>query len=125
MRKSSGTEQSPLELLRYRSNCSARITDHQFRGGNTSSKFDLTIGFRKPARARGEGAAAAICDRWGRRMRCVLDKLEQLIDRYRGEAHEDDGRYYPCARSVTTASPRRSNDAARVSAVRSRRSPPS
>lgn len=96
-------ESRPLELLRYRSNllgADLRITN--FGGGNTSSKFDLTDplsgrharvlavkGSGGDLRSIGTGGFAIL----------YLDKLEQLIDRYRGEAHEDEmvARYPLCA----------------------------
>src|SRR5436189_2862882 len=94
---------SPLELLRYRSNLlgeDLRITN--FGGGNTSSKFDL------PDPLTGEPARVMAVKGSGGDLRSIsasgfavlyLDKLEQLIARYRGEAHEDEMvAFYPlCA----------------------------
>ena len=94
---------SPLELLRYRSNLlgeDLRITN--FGGGNTSSKFELpdpltgapsrvmaVKGSGGDLRSIGSGGFAVL----------YLDKLEALIARYRGEAHEDEmvGFYPLCA----------------------------
>ena len=93
----------PLELLRYRSNllgADLRITN--FGGGNTSSKFDLTDPMSgRPARVlavKGSGGDLRSMATAGFAL-LYLDKLEQLIDRYRGEAHEDEMvGYYPlCA----------------------------
>jgi rhamnose utilization protein RhaD (predicted bifunctional aldolase and dehydrogenase)/NAD(P)-dependent dehydrogenase (short-subunit alcohol dehydrogenase family) len=84
----------PLDLLRYRSNRlgdDLRITN--FGGGNTSSKVELpdplTGAPTRVMAVKGSGgdlrsigtAGFAVLD---------LDKLERLIDRYRGEAHEDE-----------------------------------
>ena len=83
--------------------CSApilRITN--FGGGNTSSKFDLIDPVSgKPARVlavKGSGGDLRSMGTAGFAL-LYLDKLEQLIDRYRGEAHEDEMvGYYPlCA----------------------------
>jgi len=96
-------EPQPLDLLRYRSNllgADLRITN--FGGGNTSSKFDL----RDPVSGEAERVLAVKGS--GGDLRSIgtsgfailyLHKLEQLIDRYRGEAHEDEMvGYYPlCA----------------------------
>jgi len=93
----------PLELLRYRSNllgADLRITN--FGGGNTSSKFVL------PDPLTGEPARVMAVKGSGGDLRSItpagfailyLDKLEQLIGRYRGEAHEDEmvGFYPLCA----------------------------
>jgi rhamnose utilization protein RhaD (predicted bifunctional aldolase and dehydrogenase)/NAD(P)-dependent dehydrogenase (short-subunit alcohol dehydrogenase family) len=93
----------PLELLRYRSNllgADLRITN--FGGGNTSSKFVL------PDPLTGEPARVMAVKGSGGDLRSItaagfailyLDKLEQLIERYRGEAHEDEmvGFYPLCA----------------------------
>jgi rhamnose utilization protein RhaD (predicted bifunctional aldolase and dehydrogenase)/NAD(P)-dependent dehydrogenase (short-subunit alcohol dehydrogenase family) len=93
----------PLGLLRYRSNllgADLRITN--FGGGNTSSKFDLTDPVSgQPARVlavKGSGGDLRSMGTAGFAL-LYLDKLEQLIDRYRGEAHEDEMvGYYPlCA----------------------------
>jgi rhamnose utilization protein RhaD (predicted bifunctional aldolase and dehydrogenase)/NAD(P)-dependent dehydrogenase (short-subunit alcohol dehydrogenase family) len=93
----------PLELLRYRSNLlgeDLRITN--FGGGNTSSKFDL------PDPLTGERCRVMAVKGSGGDLRSIavsgfailyLDKLESLIARYRGEAHEDEMvAFYPlCA----------------------------
>ena len=93
----------PLELLGYRSNllgADLRITN--FGGGNTSSKFVL------PDPLTGEPARVMAVKGSGGDLRSItpagfailyLDKLEQLIGRYRGEAHEDEmvGFYPLCA----------------------------
>ena len=102
-RKRGALESQPLELLRYRSNllgADLRITN--FGGGNTSSKFDLidpVIG--KTARVlavKGSGGDLRSIKTSGFAV-LYMDKLEALIDRYRGEAHEDEMvGYYPlCA----------------------------
>jgi rhamnose utilization protein RhaD (predicted bifunctional aldolase and dehydrogenase)/NAD(P)-dependent dehydrogenase (short-subunit alcohol dehydrogenase family) len=84
----------PLELLRYRSNRlgdDLRITN--FGGGNTSSKFDLPdplTGAPTPVMAvKGSGGDLRSIGTSGFAL-LYLDKLERLIDRYRGEAHEDE-----------------------------------
>jgi rhamnose utilization protein RhaD (predicted bifunctional aldolase and dehydrogenase)/NAD(P)-dependent dehydrogenase (short-subunit alcohol dehydrogenase family) len=96
-------ENRPLELLRYRSNllgADLRITN--FGGGNTSSKFDLVDPVSgRPTRVlavKGSGGDLRSMSTSGFAI-LYLDKLEQLIDRYRGEAHEDEMvGYYPlCA----------------------------
>jgi rhamnose utilization protein RhaD (predicted bifunctional aldolase and dehydrogenase)/NAD(P)-dependent dehydrogenase (short-subunit alcohol dehydrogenase family) len=93
----------PLELLRYRSNllgADLRITN--FGGGNTSSKFTL------PDPLTGKSVRALAVKGSGGDLRSIAgsgfavlyqDKLEQLIGRYRGEAHEDEmvGFYPLCA----------------------------
>jgi rhamnose utilization protein RhaD (predicted bifunctional aldolase and dehydrogenase)/NAD(P)-dependent dehydrogenase (short-subunit alcohol dehydrogenase family) len=93
----------PLELLRYRSNllgADLRITN--FGGGNTSSKFTL------PDPLTGQAVRVLAVKGSGGDLRSMgpsgfavlyLDKLEQLIARYRGEAHEDEMvAFYPlCA----------------------------
>jgi rhamnose utilization protein RhaD (predicted bifunctional aldolase and dehydrogenase)/NAD(P)-dependent dehydrogenase (short-subunit alcohol dehydrogenase family) len=93
----------PLELLRYRSNllgADLRITN--FGGGNTSSKFT------RPDPLTGEPMRVLAVKGSGGDLRSIgtsgfallyLDKLEQLIGRYRGEAHEDEMvAFYPlCA----------------------------
>src|SRR6202008_1076128 len=83
-----------LELLRYRSNllgADLRITN--FGGGNTSSKFTLPDPLTgAPARVmavKGRGGALRSIGTGGFEI-LYLDKLEQLIPRYRGEAHEDE-----------------------------------
>ncbi len=84
----------PLDLLRYRSNtlgADLRITN--FGGGNTSSKFDLPDPFTgEPARVmavKGSGGDLRSIGTSGFAV-LYLDKLESLIARYRGEAHEDE-----------------------------------
>lgn len=84
----------PLDLLRYRSNilgADLRITN--FGGGNTSSKFDL------PDPLTGEPVRVMAVKGSGGDLRSIgtagfallyMDKLERLISRYRGEAHEDE-----------------------------------
>jgi len=93
----------PLELLRYRSNllgADLRITN--FGGGNTSSKFTL------PDPLTGQAVRVLAVKGSGGDLRSIgpsgfavlyQDKLEQLIARYRGEAHEDEMvAFYPlCA----------------------------
>ena len=94
---------SPLELLRYRSNllgADLRITN--FGGGNTSSKFDLpdplTGESRRVMAVKGSGGDLRSITAAGFAL-LYLDKLDALIARYRGEAHEDDmvGLYPLCA----------------------------
>ncbi len=94
---------SPLELLRYRSNLlgeDLRITN--FGGGNTSSKFELPDPLTgQPARVmavKGSGGDLRSIGTGGFAL-LYLDKLEALIGRYRGEAHEDEMvAFYPlCA----------------------------
>jgi rhamnose utilization protein RhaD (predicted bifunctional aldolase and dehydrogenase)/NAD(P)-dependent dehydrogenase (short-subunit alcohol dehydrogenase family) len=94
---------NPLELLRYRSNllgADLRITN--FGGGNTSSKFML------PDPLTGEPVRVLAVKGSGGDLRSIgtsgfailyLEKLEQLIACYRGEAHEDEMvAFYPlCA----------------------------
>jgi rhamnose utilization protein RhaD (predicted bifunctional aldolase and dehydrogenase)/NAD(P)-dependent dehydrogenase (short-subunit alcohol dehydrogenase family) len=92
----------PLELLRYRSNllgADLRITN--FAGGNTSSKMLLPDPFSgEPVRVlavKGSGGDLGSITRDGFAL-LYLDKLEQLIARYRGEAFEDEMvAYYPPA----------------------------
>src|SRR5436190_8543049 len=93
----------PLDLLRYRSNllgADLRITN--FGGGNTSSKFTL------PDPLTGKSVRVLAVKGSGGDLRSIgtsgfailyLDKLAQLIPRYRGEAHEDEmvGFYPLCA----------------------------
>jgi rhamnose utilization protein RhaD (predicted bifunctional aldolase and dehydrogenase)/NAD(P)-dependent dehydrogenase (short-subunit alcohol dehydrogenase family) len=102
-KEAAALEQTPLELLRYRSNllgADLRITN--FGGGNTSSKFDLTDPISgRPARVlavKGSGGDLRSMGTAGFAL-LYLDKLEQLIERYRGEACEDEMvGYYPlCA----------------------------
>ena len=93
---------SPLSLLRYRSNllgADLRITN--FGGGNTSSKLDLPDPFTgAPARVlavKGSGGDLGSIADTGFAL-LYLDKLEQLKARYRGEAFEDEMvEYYPPA----------------------------
>ena len=84
----------PLDLLRYRSNllgADLRITN--FGGGNTSSKFDQPDPISgNPTRVmavKGSGGDLHSIDSSGFAT-LYLDKLEQLIARYRGEEHEDE-----------------------------------
>ncbi len=84
----------PLDLLQYRSNllgADLRITN--FGGGNTSSKFDLADPLTgAPARVmavKGSGGDLRSIRADGFAL-LYLDKLEALIRRYRGEAHEDE-----------------------------------
>src|SRR6185503_17915106 len=94
---------SELDLLRYRSNLlgeDLRITN--FGGGNMSSKFELPDPLTgKPSRVmavKGSGGDLRSIGSSGFAI-LYLDKLEALIDRYRGEAHEDEmvGLYPLCA----------------------------
>jgi rhamnose utilization protein RhaD (predicted bifunctional aldolase and dehydrogenase)/NAD(P)-dependent dehydrogenase (short-subunit alcohol dehydrogenase family) len=84
----------PLDLLRYRSNllgADLRITN--FGGGNTSSTFDLPDPLTgQPVRilaVKGSGGDLRSITAAGFAL-LYQDKLERLIDRYRGEAHEDE-----------------------------------
>jgi rhamnose utilization protein RhaD (predicted bifunctional aldolase and dehydrogenase)/NAD(P)-dependent dehydrogenase (short-subunit alcohol dehydrogenase family) len=84
----------PLELLTYRSNllgADLRITN--FGGGNTSSKFELPDPISgRPTRVlavKGSGGDLGSIGSGGFAI-LYLDKLEQLITRYRGEEHEDE-----------------------------------
>jgi rhamnose utilization protein RhaD (predicted bifunctional aldolase and dehydrogenase)/NAD(P)-dependent dehydrogenase (short-subunit alcohol dehydrogenase family) len=95
--------ESPLELLRYRSNLlgeDLRITN--FGGGNTSSKFTLpdplTGAPTRVMAVKGSGGDLRSIGASGFAI-LYLDKLEALIGRYRGEAHEDEMvAFYPlCA----------------------------
>jgi rhamnose utilization protein RhaD (predicted bifunctional aldolase and dehydrogenase)/NAD(P)-dependent dehydrogenase (short-subunit alcohol dehydrogenase family) len=89
-----------LSLLRYRSNllgADLRITN--FGGGNTSSKLELQDLFtRKPIRVlavKGSGGDLGSIKDSGFAL-LYLDRLEQLKELYRGEAHEDEMvSYYP------------------------------
>ena len=91
-----------LELLRYRSNllgADLRITN--FAGGNTSSKIELTDPFTgKPTRVlavKGSGGDLGSITREGFAL-LYLDKLEQLMSLYKGEAYEDEMvSFYPPA----------------------------
>jgi rhamnose utilization protein RhaD (predicted bifunctional aldolase and dehydrogenase)/NAD(P)-dependent dehydrogenase (short-subunit alcohol dehydrogenase family) len=85
---------NPLGLLRYRSNllgADLRITN--FGGGNTSSKMDLPDPFTgKPTRVlavKGSGGDLGSIKESGFAL-LYQDRLEQLKDLYRGEAHEDE-----------------------------------
>jgi rhamnose utilization protein RhaD (predicted bifunctional aldolase and dehydrogenase)/NAD(P)-dependent dehydrogenase (short-subunit alcohol dehydrogenase family) len=93
-RDAAALESAPLELLRYRSNLlgsDLRITN--FGGGNTSSKFECPDPLSgKPVRVlavKGSGGDLRSITSAGFAL-LYLDKLEQLIDRYQGEAHEDE-----------------------------------
>jgi rhamnose utilization protein RhaD (predicted bifunctional aldolase and dehydrogenase)/NAD(P)-dependent dehydrogenase (short-subunit alcohol dehydrogenase family) len=89
-----------LALLRYRSNllgADLRITN--FGGGNTSSKFELPDPFTgRPVRVlavKGSGGDLGSIKESGFAL-LYMDRLEQLKEIYRGEAHEDEMvRYYP------------------------------
>jgi rhamnose utilization protein RhaD (predicted bifunctional aldolase and dehydrogenase)/NAD(P)-dependent dehydrogenase (short-subunit alcohol dehydrogenase family) len=91
---------NPLGLLRYRSNllgADLRITN--FGGGNTSSKMDLPDPFTgKPTRVlavKGSGGDLGSIKEPGFAL-LYQDRLEQLKDLYRGEAHEDEMvNFYP------------------------------
>ena len=93
---------SPLEQLRYRSNRlgdDLRITN--FGGGNTSSKFDLPDPLTgMPTRVlavKGSGGDLRSITASGFAI-LYMDKLDALIARYRGEAHEDEMvGFYPLA----------------------------
>ncbi len=102
-RTASTMDDRPLELLRYRSNllgADLRITN--FGGGNTSSKFDLPDPLTgTPTRVlavKGSGGDLRSIGSSGFAV-LYLDKLDALIPRYRGEAHEDEMvSFYPlCA----------------------------
>ena len=102
-REAAALEARPLELLRYRSNllgADLRITN--FGGGNTSSKFDLpdplTGEPRRVMAVKGSGGDLASIGTSGFAV-LYMDKLNDLVGRYRGEAHEDEMvGYYPlCA----------------------------
>src|SRR5256885_457366 len=89
-----------LALLRYRSNLlgvDLRITN--FGGGNTSSKLELLDPFtKKPTRVlavKGSGGDLGFIKESGFAL-LYLDRLEELKNLYRGEAHEDEMvDYYP------------------------------
>jgi rhamnose utilization protein RhaD (predicted bifunctional aldolase and dehydrogenase)/NAD(P)-dependent dehydrogenase (short-subunit alcohol dehydrogenase family) len=102
-RQAARLEANPLELLRYRSNllgADLRITN--FGGGNTSSKFEmpdpLTGAPERVMAVKGSGGDLRSIGTGGFAV-LYLDKLERLIERYRGEAHEDEmvGFYPLCA----------------------------
>src|SRR4249920_304323 len=85
---------SELDRLRYRSNLlgeDLRITN--FGGGNTSSKFELpdplTGAPQQVMAVKGSGGDLRSIRASGFAL-LYLDKLESLIARYRGEAHEDE-----------------------------------
>src|SRR5215469_650326 len=88
-----------LSILRYRSNLlgrDLRITN--FGGGNTSSKFELPDPFSgAPVRVlavKGSGGDIGSITESGFAL-LYLERLEQLKNLYRGEAHEDEMvRYY-------------------------------
>jgi rhamnose utilization protein RhaD (predicted bifunctional aldolase and dehydrogenase)/NAD(P)-dependent dehydrogenase (short-subunit alcohol dehydrogenase family) len=102
-REATRLESQPLELLRYRSNllgADLRITN--FGGGNTSSKFDLPDPLTgAPTRVMAVKGSGGDLRSIGTSGFAVLyqDKLEALIERYRGEAFEDEMvAFYPlCA----------------------------
>jgi rhamnose utilization protein RhaD (predicted bifunctional aldolase and dehydrogenase)/NAD(P)-dependent dehydrogenase (short-subunit alcohol dehydrogenase family) len=91
---------NPLALLRYRSNLlgrDLRITN--FGGGNTSSKLELPDPFtKKPTRVlavKGSGGDLGSMTEAGFAL-LYQDRLQQLKNLYRGEAHEDEMvGYYP------------------------------
>ena len=102
-REAAALASKPLELLRYRSNLlgdDLRITN--FGGGNTSSKFDLpdplTGEPRRVMAVKGSGGDLRSITTAGFAV-LYMDKLNDLVSRYRGEAHEDEMvGYYPlCA----------------------------
>src|SRR4029453_6146479 len=93
----------PPDLPGYRSNllgADLRITN--FGGGNTSSKFDLSDPLtgepRRVMAVKGSGGDLRSIGPSGFAV-LYMNKLEDLIKRYRGEAHEDEMvGYYPlCA----------------------------
>jgi rhamnose utilization protein RhaD (predicted bifunctional aldolase and dehydrogenase)/NAD(P)-dependent dehydrogenase (short-subunit alcohol dehydrogenase family) len=93
-REAAALASRPLDLLRYRSNRlgdDLRITN--FGGGNTSSTFELPDPLTgAPARVmavKGSGGDLRSIGTSGFAV-LYLDKLEHLMDRYRGEAHEDE-----------------------------------
>jgi rhamnose utilization protein RhaD (predicted bifunctional aldolase and dehydrogenase)/NAD(P)-dependent dehydrogenase (short-subunit alcohol dehydrogenase family) len=101
--KTAASLPSPLEMLRYRSNLlgdDLRITN--FGGGNTSSKFDLpdplTGEPRRVMAVKGSGGDLRSIGTSGFAI-LYMDKLNDLVARYRGEAYEDEMvGYYPlCA----------------------------
>lgn len=84
----------PLDLLRYRSNvlgADLRITN--FGGGNTSAKYawpdPLTGDPVRVMAVKGSGGDLRSIASSGFAL-LRLDRLEQLVNRYRGEAHEDE-----------------------------------
>jgi rhamnulose-1-phosphate aldolase/alcohol dehydrogenase len=93
-RKAAALAGDPLELLRYRSNllgADLRITN--FGGGNTSSKIDVTDPVTgETARVlavKGSGGDLGSITSGGFAL-LRQDRLEALVRRYRGEAHEDE-----------------------------------
>jgi len=98
--KANGLSGNQLSLLRYRSNllgADLRITN--FGGGNTSSKIELPDPFTgKPVRVlavKGSGGDLGSIQDSGFAL-VYMDRLEQLKEIYRGEAHEDEMvGYYP------------------------------
>ena len=93
-REAGALEAKPLELLRYRSNllgADLRITN--FGGGNTSSKFDLpdplTGEPRRVMAVKGSGGDLASIGAAGFAV-LYMDKLNDLVGRYSGEAHEEE-----------------------------------
>src|SRR5581483_10254031 len=93
-------ESDQLALLRYRSNllgADLRITN--FGGGNTSSKIDLPDPFTGKAvrvlAVKGSGGDLGSIKESGFAL-LYLDRLDELKNLYRGEAHEDEMvGYYP------------------------------
>jgi rhamnose utilization protein RhaD (predicted bifunctional aldolase and dehydrogenase)/NAD(P)-dependent dehydrogenase (short-subunit alcohol dehydrogenase family) len=93
-------DRDQLALLRYRSNllgADLRITN--FGGGNTSSKLDLRDPFTQQSTrvlaVKGSGGDLGSIKEQGFAL-LYLDRLEQLKELYRGEAHEDEMvGYYP------------------------------
>jgi rhamnose utilization protein RhaD (predicted bifunctional aldolase and dehydrogenase)/NAD(P)-dependent dehydrogenase (short-subunit alcohol dehydrogenase family) len=101
--KTAASLPSALELLRYRSNLlgdDLRITN--FGGGNTSAKFDLpdplTGAPRRVMAVKGSGGDLRSIGTSGFAI-LYMDKLDDLVQRYRGETYEDEMvGYYPlCA----------------------------
>jgi rhamnose utilization protein RhaD (predicted bifunctional aldolase and dehydrogenase)/NAD(P)-dependent dehydrogenase (short-subunit alcohol dehydrogenase family) len=98
--KAKELSRNQLSLLRYRSNllgADLRITN--FGGGNTSSKIELPDPFTgKPVRVlavKGSGGDLGSIQDSGFAL-VYMDRLEQLKEIYRGEAHEDEMvGYYP------------------------------
>jgi rhamnose utilization protein RhaD (predicted bifunctional aldolase and dehydrogenase)/NAD(P)-dependent dehydrogenase (short-subunit alcohol dehydrogenase family) len=99
-KKANELSRNQLSLLRYRSNllgADLRITN--FGGGNTSSKIELPDPFTgKPVRVlavKGSGGDLGSIQDSGFAL-VYMDRLEQLKEIYRGEAHEDEMvGYYP------------------------------
>jgi len=100
--ESDASRLSPLEQLRYRSNRlgdDLRITN--FGGGNTSSKFDLpdplTGKTTRVLAVKGSGGDLRSISASGFAI-LYMERLEALMSRYRGEAHEDEMvAFYPLA----------------------------